>query len=269
MRLKHNKKRNTAFLFECLIKELTKATILKEGEKKKQIILLLKEYFKQGTILGEELRIYRSLYETKSVDSYTAEKIVIEAKKAYGLVNKKQIFNEQTKLINRIDKALGKGVWSNFVPNYKSLATIYQVFNSGADIKTKVLLENRVLYDMISKKKEEAEMKPVDNIVFKTFVKKFNEKYGEDLLEEQKNLISSFVASLSDESSTEFKMFISEEISRISGVLSAFKNNNPGFGETPRLQESIEILNSFKTKDIEDDDLKMVLKLQRLAKELE
>lgn len=268
MRLKHNKKRNTAFLFECLIKELTKATILKEAEKKNQIISLLKEYFKQGTVLGEELKIYRSLYETKSVDSYTAEKIVIEAKKAYGLADKKQIFNEQTKLINKIDKALGKGVWSNFVPNYKSLATIHQVFNSGVDIKTKVLLENRILYDMISKKKEEVEMKPVDNIVFKTFVKKFNEKYGEELLEEQKSLISSYIASLSSDSTTEFKMFISEEVSRINRILSAFKENNPGFGEAPRLQESIEILNNFKSKDIEDDDLKMVLKLQRLAKEL-
>ncbi len=35
MKLKHNKKRNTAFLYEALVKELTKAVVNKEYRKKK------------------------------------------------------------------------------------------------------------------------------------------------------------------------------------------------------------------------------------------
>ena len=33
-KIKHNKKRNTAFLYEALVRELTKATMTKDGEKK-------------------------------------------------------------------------------------------------------------------------------------------------------------------------------------------------------------------------------------------
>ena len=48
LKLKHNKKRNTAFLFESLTKELTKAIVNKD-EKTKQIILsVIKEHFRKG-----------------------------------------------------------------------------------------------------------------------------------------------------------------------------------------------------------------------------
>ena len=40
MKMKHNKKRNTAFLYESLIKELTKSLVNKDEEKKQQIIKL-------------------------------------------------------------------------------------------------------------------------------------------------------------------------------------------------------------------------------------
>ena len=42
--MKHNKKRNTAFLYECLIKELTKA-IVREDKKRQTITKnILKEF---------------------------------------------------------------------------------------------------------------------------------------------------------------------------------------------------------------------------------
>ena len=55
LKLKHNKKRNTAFLFESLTKELTRAIVNKD-EKTKQIILsVIKEHFRKGSILAKEL----------------------------------------------------------------------------------------------------------------------------------------------------------------------------------------------------------------------
>jgi hypothetical protein len=63
LKLKHNKKRNTAFLFESLTKELTKAIVNKD-EKTKQIILsVIKEHFKKGSILSKELDVYNLLQE--------------------------------------------------------------------------------------------------------------------------------------------------------------------------------------------------------------
>ena len=43
MRLKHNKKRNTAFLYETLIKELTKSVVEKDIDKKEKLNSLIKE----------------------------------------------------------------------------------------------------------------------------------------------------------------------------------------------------------------------------------
>jgi hypothetical protein len=53
--MKHNKKRNTAFLYECLIKEMTKAVVRKDLELKEQIVRILKQYFTKGTPLSRRL----------------------------------------------------------------------------------------------------------------------------------------------------------------------------------------------------------------------
>ena len=42
MKMKHNKKRNTAFLYESLIKELTRSIIRKENKKKDKIVEMKK-----------------------------------------------------------------------------------------------------------------------------------------------------------------------------------------------------------------------------------
>ena len=66
--MKHNKKRNTAFLYECLIRELTKAIIKEEQERATKVKGLLREFFKKGKVLSFELDIYRSLMETKEAE---------------------------------------------------------------------------------------------------------------------------------------------------------------------------------------------------------
>ncbi len=45
--MKHNKKRNTAFLYECLIKEITKAVVRKDSARKESIINIVKEHFQK------------------------------------------------------------------------------------------------------------------------------------------------------------------------------------------------------------------------------
>ena len=126
MKFKHNKKRNTAFLYETMIKELTKAVVQNDPERKKIIVDIMKQYFNSNTPLGKELRVYRDLNETTGVDLYTAERLLSESKNDFHTMDRKEIFNLQTELISEINKAIGKDAFNNFVPNYKSLATIYQ-----------------------------------------------------------------------------------------------------------------------------------------------
>ena len=100
MKFKHNKKRNTAFLYETMIKELTKAVVNKDDKRKKFIVDTMKQYFNSNTPLGKELRIYRDLNETSGTDLYTAERLLMECKKEFHSMDRKEIFNLQTELIS-------------------------------------------------------------------------------------------------------------------------------------------------------------------------
>ena len=64
--MRHNKKRNTAFIYEILTKELTKAILDKNAEKKLSIMGILKEHFTRSAPLAEELNLYNVLLKTQS-----------------------------------------------------------------------------------------------------------------------------------------------------------------------------------------------------------
>ncbi len=49
-------------------------------------------------------------------------------------------------------------------------------------------------------------MQPIDNIVYKTFVSKFNDKYSDSLISEQKELLNKYIVSFVD-NGIEFKTF--------------------------------------------------------------
>ena len=90
MKFKHNKKRNTAFLYEVLIKEMAKSVIEKDENKKNEIASTAREFFSANKVLGKELRIYRDLNETNNVDLYTAERLLVETKVAFDSVDRKE-----------------------------------------------------------------------------------------------------------------------------------------------------------------------------------
>ena len=124
MKIKHNKKRNTAFVYEALIVEATVAILKKDLKRQKGASNLIKKYFRPGSTLRKDLECYRSLYEEQDLDKQVSRRIVHEAKLQQKLSDPKKVFNAQTDLIQDINKELSASVFANFVPNYKSLATI-------------------------------------------------------------------------------------------------------------------------------------------------
>ena len=124
-KIKHNKKRNTIFLYEALVRELTKATVEKDESRRETIFDIVKEHFDSNSLLGREVKIYKNILETKDAKSNIAEKILSESKVEYSVLNKKKIFSEQSRMISKINKELSKDVFNTFVPNYKNLATLH------------------------------------------------------------------------------------------------------------------------------------------------
>ena len=94
-------------------------------------------------------------------------------------------------------------MWKTFVPNFKSLASINAIFNDKAPLKKRVLFEQSIV-DRMSQAEtlsEEKAMKPLDNLTYKSFIEKFNQKY-DPLLTEQKDLLNQFIASFADDGLT-------------------------------------------------------------------
>ena len=100
---KHNKKRNTAFLYEVLIREVTKNVVAGNEEGKQKSLKLCKEFFRPGSVLRKEKEVYDSLLALEDVTAEVREKVISEAKKDYDSIDRTEVFNEQTKLINKIN----------------------------------------------------------------------------------------------------------------------------------------------------------------------
>tara|TARA_R100001082_G_scaffold110796_1_gene91811 strand:+ start:394 stop:1227 length:834 start_codon:yes stop_codon:yes gene_type:complete len=271
---RHNKKRNTAFLFEVLARELTKSFIDGNAEWKNKILNIIKEHFKQGTTLAKDLELYKSIYETKGLKPHVAEKLLHEVKIAKRLIDPQGLFDAQSELIGTVNKTLSKQVFNNFIPNYKSLATIAHMFNQKIPAKNRIFLEEVILKQMISKKAlktAKQSMVPVDNLVYRTFVEKFNAKYGESLLEEQKALLNNYILSFSD-NAVELKIFLNEELERLRGVINEslnfeeIKNDPDMIGKTKKV---LRVIAEFKNEPINEKSINQVLKIQNLAKEIQ
>ena len=272
MRLKHNKKRNTAFVYEALIRELTKSIIKKHKNKQNVIVSIIKEHFSKGSVLKKELDLYKTIYETRQINKRLAEKVILETKVSYSQIDKKLLFKEQTALINKINRSLSKDVFANFVPNYKDLATIYQIFNSPLGSKDRVLLEESLINSIQNNKQVVEEQSiEMDDVIYKTFVNKFNEQYGEKLGEEQRILLEKYIFSFAD-NGLEFKFFLNEEISRLKGALTESMNTKELTEDSDmrtKAKEVLDLLEGYKSKPIyESKDLMQLLKVQQLVKEI-
>ena len=274
MRFKHNKKRNTAFLYETLLKEMSKSVVKKDEQRKRAILSILKEFFSQGQILRKELDLYKFLYETRKVDTYTAERIVQEARKDYSSLDMKEVFNAQTSLINLINHKLGKGVFSAFVPNYRSLATISQIFNNEMPAKSRVLLERKIISVMTASPKEESRMTSmpkIDDLAYKTFIKNFNSKYGSDLLREQRDLLTRYIMSMSDNGMA-LKVYLNEEISRLKQeLLASLETSHIKDDELifEKVKQVSQLLEGFSQKKIDGAMVETILRVQSFIRELQ
>ena len=270
MKTKHNKKRNTGFIFEALVRELTKSVLAKDYKRASSIRSILKESFAKTKALRTELDCYKALCEADNLDGYTAEKLVYQTKVEHGNINQKQLFVEQSAMIRRINHEVGNDVFSAFVPNYRALATISQIVSDQTPVKKKVLMERTVLENLTQKDedREESELKPIDDLVIKSFTKKYNSQYS-DLLPEQKGLLNRHILSIRD-GGVDFRVYLNSELARLhsevknSLVMEDVKSDDQMVKNTKSV---LRIIENFSMSEFSQDDLKTVLKIQKLANE--
>tara|TARA_R100001129_G_C5249963_1_gene228043 strand:- start:36 stop:866 length:831 start_codon:yes stop_codon:yes gene_type:complete len=271
---KHNKKRNTAFIYEALVREVVKQSIAKNTRKRNLAISLLKEYFNKNTLLYKDLQLYKSILETRQVKEKIAFKILVEAKTVKSNLDKKTLFTEQSKIIKKINKDLSPDVFMNYIPTYKYLASIGMFFGDNLNPKQKVLLEEKILeYMTFTESKDNFEEdKKVDNLVVKSFVKRFNDSYSKSLLSEQKELINHFINSADPERKVEFKLYVDREIERLKSTLTENSLSDEIKKDTnieAKLNKVLEFLKTTNQKKINESFILKIAQIQQLVKEIQ
>jgi len=267
--MKHNKKRNTAFLYETLVKELTKSVVRRQDQRKEKVIKIIKENFAKGSALHRELELFRSILENK--DKMTkdfTDRFLIETRKDYDSLNRKDVFNSQTKVISQINQELGMGVFNNFVPNYKDIATVGAWFqNKIPSAKTRLIVETKVKSLLIPSETSTKEMKHIDNLTYKTFVNKFNDTYKNSLKENQKNLLTNYITSFSD-NGLGLKVFVNEEVRSLKSELSSKLSKIESVERKEKLEKVVEVLEGFKNNPLNEKMIKKLFFIQDLMEEL-
>ncbi len=270
MKMKHNKKRNTAFLYESLIKELTKSVVREQHQKKSKILLILKEFFCKGSTLRQDLEVYRSILESKKMSKEFAQRFLTETRKDFHDLDRKEVFNQQTILIKNINETLSPSAFANFLSNYKDIASIGTFFDSKLKAKSRLIIETKLIKLLTRQKLIKEEMKHIDNLTYRTFVNKFNETYERSLRKEQKDLLTNYIVSFSD-NGLGLKSFLNEEISRLKneiGLLTETQKNSKNGALLSKLERVCDKLESFSNNPITEQLVKDVFYIQDLVEEV-
>ena len=267
--MRHNKRRNTAFLYEALIKELTKATVENESYKKSLILKALKKYFNKGSVLRKELELYNEITNIQELQQDEARRLLEAVKTRYEKINRDKAYSLQSQLIQVINKRVSPQVFSHFVPNYKHLATLYQIFSPETKLKDKVLLERNVIRYMTLPSQTRSDNPKVSNATLKIFSEKFNKAYG-DLHKEQRELLAKYVSSFQD-NGLELKAFLNEEIGRLKEEVATIEKNESLKADLDLVEKSkkvLEAIDAFSGQLINEEMLMKMLKIQELAREI-
>jgi len=208
-KVKHNKIRNTGLLFEFLLRQITSDVL---NENNGTAVKIVKEKFNENTELGKELALYNVLITKKFKSDTKADYFINEVMKARNDLNNSVLRRERYNLIKEIQSNYNlQKFMSSKVPNYKTYASIYTLFeynkSLSPDQKTESffnIVEHVTTDEKSIKLSETVRTLPDDEdlriLTYRTLLEKFNQKYTK-LSKDQKNLLREYINNVSNTNS--------------------------------------------------------------------
>ena len=209
----HNKKRNVGVIYELLLRNISHLLIQGDKIGAKKTLRIIESKFNKESELYREFRLFNALVKSTVSDSAVAAAILTEAKAAARRCDFKKLDIEKSLLIKEINHSLDdKMFYHRRVPEYKIYATIQTLLNDWrsedrSDLSRTVQYESKIIERMLSEKEknitiEESVDPNVDSLVVKIMTEKINEKYKDNLCSEQRDVIRSYVFSMSHDGGT-------------------------------------------------------------------
>ena len=225
-KIKHSKFKNTGFIFELLVRQITSEIMsanksIAEG--------ILKEHFNGKKELSKELKLYQYLINEKYNSESKAEKFIDTIIEARKRLDEKKLTKEKYNLIKEIKDTYGLDEFiKSPISNYKTLASIYKIFEVATTqeqyeptdiVNSRFTIAENIINSSIQNKearvkdavleeyrKQDEDLRAVS---YRILVESFNNKY-KNLSKEQKALLKEYINNINN--TGKLNEYVSNEI---------------------------------------------------------
>jgi hypothetical protein len=280
-KLKHSKIKNTGILFELLTRQITADVLAGKSTKS---VGILKKYFNENTELGKELELYKLLSEKNYTSEAKATDLLNVVIKQRQKLSNSNLRREKYNLISSIKENYSvDDFFSGRIPNYRLLASIYNVFQSEttnkkfkADhiVNSKFTVLENITHKKIDDKQIKAKVlkeynkedKDLRLLAYQILVDKFNSKY-KNLNESQKKLLKNYINNISNTNS--LREYVDIEVTKIKKQLEKHLPKVNDKITSIKLTEAIaQVENLTKGKIVNEKQVLTLMRYYELIKEI-
>jgi hypothetical protein len=282
-KIKHSKFKNTGFLFELLVRQITSEVM---SSSKSVAEKLLKEHFNSKQELSKELKLYQYLINEKYNSESKAEQFINTILEARKKIDEKKLTKEKYNLIKEIKETYDLDEFiKSPISNYKTLASIYKIFETVVTdtqyeptdiVSARFTIAENIINSSIQNKdvklkdavleeyrKQDDDLRAVS---YKLLVESFNNKYS-NLTNDQKGLLREYINNINN--TGKLSEYVSNEITKLVEGLKEVGSKISDKVTKIKLAETIANVRKIKSvKKIKEQHLSAMMMTYELLKEL-
>jgi hypothetical protein len=282
-KIKHSKFKNTGFIFELLVRQITSEIM---SANKSIAEKILKEHFNSKKELSKELKLYQYLINEKYNSESKAEQFINTILEARKKIDEKKLTKEKYNLIKEIKETYNLDEFiKSPISNYKTLASIYKIFETVINneeydptdiVSSRFTIAENIINSSIQNKdvkikdavleeyrKQDDDLRAVS---YKLLVESFNSKYS-NLTNDQKGLLREYINNINN--TGKLNEYVSNEITKLVEGLKEVGSKISDKVTKIKLAETIANIRKIKSvKKIKEQHLSAMMMTYELLKEL-
>lgn len=282
-KIKHSKFKNTGFIFELLVRQITSEIMSSDNSVAETI---LKENFNSKKELSKELKLYQYLINEKYNSESKAEQFINTICEARKRLDEKKLTKEKYNLIKQLKETYNIDEFiKSPVSNYKTLASIYKIFEVSSTeeqydptdiVSSRFTIAENIINTSIQNKDSKIKNAVLEEyrkqdedlraISYKFLVENFNKKY-KNLTNDQKGLLREYINNINN--TGKLNAYVSEEVSKLVGGLKEVGSKITDKVTKIKLAETIANIRKIKSaKRVKEEHLSAMMMTYELLGEL-
>jgi len=282
-KIKHSKFKNTGFIFELLVRQITSEIM---SSNKSVAEKILKEHFNSKKELSKELKLYQYLINEKYNSEAKAGQFINTILEARKRLDEKKLTKEKYNLIKEIKDTYNLDEFiKSPISNYKTLASIYKIFEVATTdeqydptdvVSSRFTIAENIINTSIQNKdtkikdavleeyrKQDEDLRAVS---YKLLVESFNNKY-KNLSTEQKTLLREYINNINN--TGKLNQFVNTEVTNLVESLKEVSTKISDKVTKIKLTETISNIKKIKSvKKIKEQHLSAMMMTYELLSEL-